>query len=211
MKSKDEVSIKKVIKSLLGNNKSLKYLQGLDFVYIDSNDIYQGSLNALLSGNSEKTIKCIIFGLDLDRNNNSILHLARTMMFSLSEDFHINEGHLLKQKYGDLEKASDQLYKKIDNYKIEIELLEEKEKECESKIENAKKNFFTYMFKKNSINTEIQLIQVDIKTKKRELVEKEDIREQIISLIKIEEYIKILATVSEVCIFPSRYAWALSS
>jgi predicted nuclease with TOPRIM domain len=210
MKSKEEVSIKKVIRSLLGNVKSPRYLHGLDFVYVDSNDIYQGSLNALLSGDSEKTIKCIIFGLDLDRDNNSIIHLARTMMFSLSEDFHINEGHMLKQKYGDFERASEQLQKKIEKQRQEISLLEEKEKESEEKITKAQKNFLTFIFKKSILTTELKLIQVEIRTKQRELVEKEDTREQIISLIKIEEYIKILSTVTEVCIFPSRYAWALS-
>src|SRR5688572_5230956 len=99
MKSKEAVPLKRVLKSLLGETKSVRYLQGLDFAYVDSTDIYQGALANLLNGNTEKTLKCVIFGLDLDRDNTSIIHLARTMLFSLSEDFYESDGDLYRQKY----------------------------------------------------------------------------------------------------------------
>src|SRR5690554_2111262 len=131
MKSKEAVPLKKVIQSSLGNKRAIKYLKGLSFVYSSSDDIYQSALASLLNSNTEKAIKAIIFGLDLDRDNNSILHLARTMLFSLSEDFYENEGDIYRQKYSDLLKAREKINEKInrqkketDNIKSELDTLE---------------------------------------------------------------------------------------
>ena len=144
MKSKDAVPLKKVIASSLGNIKSPKYLLGLDFAYADSNDIYQGALSNLLNGNTEKTLKCLIFGLDLERENTSLIHLARTMLFSLSEDFYESGGGVLRQKYSNLEKAVLGLKNKIGNLHDEVEIKEALIKQLELTIENGQKSFFFF-------------------------------------------------------------------
>lgn len=211
MKAKDSVPLKNVIRSVLGNLKSPKYLHGLDFAYVDSTDIYQGALSNLLNGESEKTLKCIIFGLDIDRENNSIIHLARTMLFSLSEDFYESDGHIFKQKYGDFEKSSEQLKKKVANLKKEVESLRQKLEAAEFLIEQTKKSFVSYFMKKGKLNKDLTEIRLTYTSQRDELSKQEEALEKIKYLEKIEEYIKVLGTVLEVCIFPSRFAWAISS
>lgn len=210
MKYKEAVPLKKVVKSVLGNIKSQKYLQGLDFAYIDSNDIYQGALSNLISGHTEKTIKCLIFGLDLDRENNSLIHLARTMLYSLSEDFYVSEGDIYRQKYSDLSKAVDQLTTKTDNLREEIrkkgEAIEETEKEIEEK-----KNSFFFFLSKGKLNKKLITFRFELSNANSELSKLSDDLEKVILLEKIEEYMKLLGLVLEVCIFPARFTWATNS
>jgi len=205
MKSKEAVPLKKVIKSLLGEAKSLRYLHGLDFAYIDSTDI-----SNLLNGHTEKTLKCIIFGLDLDRDNTSILHLARTMLFSLSEDFYENGGDLYRQKYSDLEKASEQLTIKIKKMSKETQEIEKLIEEQEEIIEKARKNFFSFFFKKKSLNSKLEELKANAINIRSEVSRFREEVENINLLAKIEEYLKVLGMVLEVCIFPIRFNWALS-
>jgi predicted nuclease with TOPRIM domain len=211
MKSKEAVPLKKVLKSVLGNIKSMKYLHGLDFAYIDSTDIYQGALANLLNGNTEKTLKCIIFGLDLDRENNSIIHLARTMLFSLSEDFYESGGDLYRQKYSDLNKASEQLNNKIKDFKKEIEDVTEEMEELEVAIQLAKTHFFLFFFKKAKLNKQFQENKIKLSNLKSEIGRMEEEFVNLNLLAKIEEYMRVLGVVIEVCIFPIRFGWALTN
>jgi len=208
---KESVPLKNVLLKTLGEVKSARYLRGLDFVYVDSNDIYQGALSNLLSGNTEKTLKCLIFGLDLDRENLSILHLARTMLFSLSEDFHDGKGDIYRQKYNnDLNKGLDQLNDKLKKDKKKLEELDEQIELKSKEIEIAKKNFFTFFFKKSRLNSELNSLEAQRVNIISEIGNIEDEIEDINNLVKIEDYMKILSIILEVCIFPSRFSWALS-
>ena len=210
MKNKEAVPLKKVVKNILGNIKSNKYLQGLDFAYIDSNDIYQGALSNLISGNTEKTLKCLIFGLDIDRENTSLIHLARTMLYSLSEDFYESGGDLFRQKYGSLEKTKIQLAKKKEELNIDISLLEEKLKEKKTELEKNTSLMFK-LFKAKNLKKEISFDESNISLKKSEYEILEVEYDKSNSLERIEEYIKVLGVILEVCIFPARFSWALNA
>lgn len=207
---KTSVPLKKVIKEKINSSKVSKYLSGLDFAYADSNDIYQGALANLINGNTERAIKCIIFGLDLDRNNNSIIHLSRTMLFSLSEDFYESGGDLYRQKYGSLEKSMIQLSKKIESLSAECELNQEKINELNKQLE-ANNSIIFKLFKKNNLKKEINIKEINLLEKNQELqVLIKDI-EVVLSLERIEEYIKVLGIILEVCIFPARFAWVIEN
>lgn len=209
MKSKDAVPLKKVIASSLGNIKSPKYLLGLDFAYADSNDIYQGALSNLLNGNTEKTLKCLIFGLDLERENTSLIHLARTMLFSLSEDFYESGGGVLRQKYSNLEKAVLGLKNKIGNLHDEVEIKEALIKQLELTIENGQKSFF-FFFKRKRLTKQLQVAKIELSNLTSELGKLEDDFEKVSFLERVEEYMKVLGIVLEVCIFPARFSWAMA-
>lgn len=211
MKSKEAVPLKKVLKSLIGEAKSVKYLQGLDFTYIDSTDIYQGALANLLNGNTEKTLKCVIFALDLDRENTAIIHLVKTMLFSLSEDFYESNGDIYRQKYSDLEKATEQLKHMIKKTKSEVELLNKEIKELSKALEFSKKQSFLFLFKKRRLKKKLLLSKLQISTINNEISMLEEDFENISLLVKIEEYMKILGLVLEVCVLPVRFSWALSN
>ncbi|MFN8673958.1 MAG: hypothetical protein U0457_17995 [Candidatus Sericytochromatia bacterium] len=207
---KTSVPLKKVINEIIGVAKSNKYLSVLDFAYADSSDIYQGALANLINGNTEKAIKCIIFGLDLDRDNNSIIHLSRTMLFSLSEDFYESGGDLFRQKYGSLEKTKIQLAKKKEELNIDISLLEEKLKEKKTELEKNTSLMFK-LFKAKNLKKEISFDESNISLKKSEYEILEVEYDKSNSLERIEEYIKVLGVILEVCIFPARFSWALNA
>ena len=57
----------------------------------------------------------------------------------------------------------------------------------------------------------MQDIRLNYTSQRDELSKIEEVLEKIKYLEKIEEYIKVLGTVLEVCIFPTRFAWAISS
>jgi hypothetical protein len=209
MKAKEAVPLKRVLQSVLGDVKSLRYLHGLDFAYIDSTDIYQGALANLLNGNTEKTLKCVIFGLDLDRENTSIIHLARTMLFSLSEDFYESNGDIYRQKYHDLETATEQLKQKIKKTKVEVEHLNKEIKEIARALESSHKTFFIFSFKKAKLRKNLQFSKFQISNINNEIIRLQEDLENISFLVKIEEYMKVLGLVIEVCIFPIRFGWAL--
>ncbi|MFN8576921.1 MAG: hypothetical protein U0354_08685 [Candidatus Sericytochromatia bacterium] len=210
MKNKEAVPLKKVVKNILGNIKSNKYLQGLDFAYIDSNDIYQGALSNLISGNTEKTLKCLIFGLDIDRENTSLIHLARTMLYSLSEDFYESGGDIYRQKYTDLGKAVEQLTTKVENLKEESRKKGEAIEFTEKEIEEKKKSFF-YFFSKGKLNNKLTTLRLELSNTNTELFKSSEDLEKVTLLEKIEEYMKLLGVVLEVCIFPARFTWIMSS
>ncbi|MBC7472836.1 MAG: hypothetical protein H7263_00985 [Candidatus Sericytochromatia bacterium] len=209
MKSKESVSLKKVISNVMGDLKSPKYLQGLDFAYIDSNDIYQGALSNLLNGNTEKTLKCLIFGIDLDKDNNSLIHLARTMLFSLSEDFHESGGDIYRQKYSDLGKAIKQLNQKLekitDEYNTKIALMDE----IKETIEKKKKSLLFFL-QKSKLNKQFELNRIESNSMPGQIIKLEEEIEKVSFLEKIEEYTKVLGIVLEVCIFPARFSWTLT-
>lgn len=211
MKSKEEaVPLKKVVRSILGNIKSPKYLHGLDFAYIDSNDIYQGALSNLINGNTEKTLKCLIFGLDIDRDNNSLIHLSRTMLYSLSEDFYESGGDIYRQKYSDLTKAVEQLTVKTDRLKEDIRKKTEELEELEKDFEIQKKKLFFFL-KKKTLTKNIQALKVDINNIINEYEKFFEDLEKVSLLEKIEEYMKVLGVILEVCIFPARFGWAMTA
>lgn len=210
MKAKDAVPLKKVVRSVLGNMKSPKYLQGLDFAYIDSNDIYQGALSNLINGNTEKTLKCLIFGLDVDRDNTSLIHLARTMLYSLSEDFYESGGDIYRQKYSDLTKGVEQLSVKTERFKDDSKKKSEELEFTEKEIETQKKSFFFFL-KKNKLNKKVQTIRLELSNINNELSKFSEDLEKVIVLEKLEEYMKVLGVILEVCIFPARFGWALTA
>lgn len=207
---KTSVQLKVVMKETVGFSKINKYLSGLDFAYVDSTDIYQGALANLINGNTEKAIRCIIFGLDLDRENNSIVHLSRTMLFSLSEDFYESGGDLFRQKYGSLEKTKMLLTKKSEDMETEISAMLEKLELLNKNITENKSIMFK-LFKAKNIKKDIDFLLSNISLKKAELEIIQNDTEKSKSLERIEEYIKILGVVLEVCIFPARFAWALNT
>ena len=210
MKSKEEaVPLKKVVRSVLGNIKSPKYLHGLDFAYFDSNDIYQGALSNLINGNTEKTLKCLIFGLDVDRDNTSLIHLARTMLYSLSEDFYESGGDIYRQKYSDLTKAVDQLTVKTERFKEDARKKGEELEAVEAEIELKKKSFL-YFLKKAKLIKNLQAVRLELSNLNSEYVKFQDDLEKVSLLEKIEEYMKLLGVILEVCIFPARFGWASS-
>ena len=151
------VPLKKIITNQFGKNKAEKYLIGIDFtksdtIYLKTGDLYQKALNNLLDGYTEKAINYIVFALDIDRSDKLILHLAKVMIFSLSQFLAENNTETYKKKYGtNLEDAESKIKKKIRTLgEIINKSLEEVEK-MDQDIEEKSKSFIFRIFKAKKI------------------------------------------------------------
>ncbi len=163
-----------------------------------SDDIYAMALKFLNQGETEICISYIIASLDISKEHNPTFHLAKTMVFSLSEEFEKSNGQLYKQKNNDLTKYVQMLEKNIS--KLETDLLSQKNalKQVESET-----GMFAKMRNKAKIaelQAEIPEISDKIDKNKREV-------KKVSALSQIEEYTKILSLIMEVITFPSRYSW----
>ncbi len=210
------VPLKKIISSQFGKEKSEKYLLGIDFsksdtVYLKTSDLYQKALNNLLDGYTEKAINYIVFALDIDRSDKLILHLAKVMIFSLSQFLLENNTEMYKNKYScSLEEAETKIKKKIKTLNEMINKTNKEINKLDEFIEESSKSFFFRLFKaKKFIKQKDEIRQgsydskLEIDIFKKDLVGLE-------KLLKIDEYVRLLSLVIEVCVFPSRFEWILS-
>lgn len=212
------ISIKKVLVAVIGDNRASKYQQKVDEgLSTDGSSIYQAALTHLLSGQTEKAIIHIVYGLDLDRNNMQLLHLSKTMLLSISEYLYENNTEVYRQKYPDLHKAEQDLTKNEREYEKNIELNNKKLDSLEKELESSKPTFLTlknlfiiYFFKKKRISKEIEKIEENISYYNDELSEIRKTLKTISPLVKVDEYSKILGLIIEICTFPTRYEWVLT-
>jgi hypothetical protein len=216
MTQKKVVPLKKIISSNFDKAAAKKYLKGIDLdsgetVFLNPAELYQSALKKLLDGDSEKAINYIIFALDLDRNDKLILHLSKIMIFSLSKFLLENNINLLKQKYGNnLEESETKLKKKIKDLGDIIKRLTEEVRYLDNTIDGGSTSFFFRLFKKKKLVGEKEAIQSNIYNYKNEIdTLKRDLTEVEKSL-KVDEYVRVLSLVIEVCVFPARYEWALT-
>lgn len=214
--SKKNVPIKKVLPSVIGEEKSDQYLKGLNFAYIDSKDIYEKSLAALMSGDTETCLKLMIFGLDIDRSYTPLLNLCRTMLFGLSDILKDGDFETYKHKYKDFSAAKISLTKKIDDLIIKIDNLKIKIDEIEEKVEGIKPKFFSFqklyvIYKLKMRKIEPYRNQYASEKDNYELLVKKVEKEMapIDRLVSIEESMQVLNLIVEVCTVPVRFEWAI--
>ncbi len=215
--SSQMISIKKVIQTVLGPNRAAKYLQKPDVNSTDSGTIYQAALTHLLSGKTEKAIIHVVYGLDLERSNNQMLHLCKTMLLSISEYLFENNSEVYRQKFPDLFKAEVELKKKLKELEEYVQDSSDRLKEHEKDLTDSKPTFFSlnkffivYYFKKKRLTKLIQALEANISDSNDDLAEIKKSLKHIVPLVKVDEYSKILGLIIEVCTFPTRYEWVLS-
>ncbi|GIW21284.1 MAG: hypothetical protein KatS3mg068_0291 [Candidatus Sericytochromatia bacterium] len=163
-----------------------------------ADDIYSMALKFLNQGETEIAISYIIAALDTNKDHNPTFHLAKTMLFSLGEEFDKAQGNIYKQKHNDLHKYFNLIEKNIQ--KLENDLTSSKNtlKQLESET-----GIFAKMKNKSKIaelNTQITEISENLEKNKKE-------HKKLVYLLQIEEYTKILSLMLEVITFPSRYSW----
>lgn len=163
-----------------------------------SDDIYAMALKFLNQGETEICISYIIASLDINKEHNPTFHLAKTMVFSLSEEFEKSNGQLYKQKNSDLTKYVQLLEKNIS--KLEADLMSQK---------NALKQLEgeTGMFAKMKNKSKIAELQAEIPEINDKLEKNKKEVKKVSYLSQVEEYMKILSLIMEVITFPSRYSW----
>jgi hypothetical protein len=210
------VPLKKIISSNFDKAVAKKYLKGIDLdsddtVYINPAELYQAALNKLLDGDSEKAINYIIFALDFDRNDKLILHLSKIMIFSLSQYLVENNADFFRQKYGgNLEDIETKLRKKIKDLNEIINKLTYEVKQLENIIDNGSKSFIFRLFKLPGFKRQKEAIQSNVYNYKNEIEGNKKDLSGIEKNLRVDEYVRILSLIIEVCVFPTRFEWILS-
>lgn len=211
------ISIKKVLHTVVGENKSAKYLQKADSNFTDSGVIYQAALTHLLSGKTEKAIIHIIYGLDIDRNNVQLLHLCKTMLLSISEYLYENNSEFYRQKFPDLHKAEIDLKKKLKELEKFVDESNSKLGKLEKTMFVLKPNILSYLglliafsIKKKKLEAQILALETNVSNTNDEVSEIKKYLKYVVPLVKVDEYSKILGIIIEVCTFPTRFEWVLT-
>lgn len=191
--------ISKAVQGTFEPQVSKRYLREFNFgPEPKSDDIYALALKFLNQGETEICVSYIIASLDVSKEHNPTFHLAKTMVFSLSEEFEKSGGQLYKQKHSDLTKYVQLLEKNIS--KLEADLMSTKNN---LKQVEAETGMFAKMRNKAKIaelQTEIPEVNDKIDKNKKEI-------KKVSYLSQVEEYMKVLSLIMEVITFPSRYSW----
>ncbi len=215
--SKNFIQIRKVLISTIGEEKSKPYVVGLNFVFVDSKDLYEKSLDALINGDTEKSLKYLIFGLDNDRGYTPLLNLCRTIMLGLSDILTDNDFDTYKHKYKSFKGGKISLLKKIDEIKSKRNNLKVSVNQIEEQIEKSKPSFFSFfkfsfLHKKNlkKLKPILEGYHADIKECNDEIEKVEQEIKHIEKLTSLDGYVKILNLIVEVCTVPIRFEWSLA-
>lgn len=207
---KKVVSIKKVLKSLLGKTKAEKYLRGIEIIFSNaftSNamDIYQYALTQLTEGDTEKAINCIVFTLDIDREHKLTLHLCRTMLYGLTQYMSENNIDSFKQKNAsDLEGGLNKLRRKCKELSKIVDTNEKDLEKLEKTLRFNKSPLFI-LFKKGKLKREIQEVKNTLSSNNNELENVKNELNNVEEYLLKEEYMKVLGIVIEICVFPSKF------
>lgn len=211
------IPIKKVLPSVIGNERADNYLKGLNFVYLGSQDIYEKSLAALMNGETENSLKLIIFGLDYERGYTPLLNLCRTMLFGMSDILKDGDFDTYRHKYKDFKSGKLSLMKKVDELYTKKEELQAKIEELEQKIDDTKPKFFSIKRLYFIYKLVLRKLQPSIDEYNFEIENCDSVIEQLQQEISnlerlqsLEEYITIIKLIVEVCTVPVRYEWAIA-
>jgi predicted RNase H-like nuclease (RuvC/YqgF family) len=191
--------ITKAVQGTFDPNVSKRYLKSFNFGNDPkADDIYALALKFLNQGETEICISYIIASLDTEKDHNPTFHLAKTMLFSLGEEFEKSGGQIYKQKNPDLLKYMQLLEKNI--AKIETELMGMKNNLRQLESE-------TGMFAKMKNKSKIAELTSQITENDEKLDKNKKELKKVSYLSQMEEYTRILSLILEVITFPSRYSW----
>ncbi|MBC7473166.1 MAG: hypothetical protein H7263_02655 [Candidatus Sericytochromatia bacterium] len=224
MQFKKLVPLKKVIINSFGKEKASKYLRGIEINstdtsnYSNTSNIYQEALSFLYSGDMDKAINYVIFGLDLERNNKLLFNLCKNMTFLLSKHLVENNSELYRKKYNaDLEKGLKLIRNKIDEIEKKFSFDRTKISRLQIEIENSKPKFLsigkfsvTHMMKKRKLEPIIKIYETELNEYELKIQSLSKDMEDIESIAQVEEDVRVLGLIIEVCVFPAKFEWLVN-
>ena len=194
--------IKKIISEKFEKRIYTRYIKEISFMpAVDT--LYATVLSNLSNHETEKAITYMIMIAENDIKFEPLQHLARLMLFSLSEDFIKKKGHSLKERHPNIFKYLTSLEDKTLSIEKEIIILQNNILKIEDKMnEGFSLNSF---LKKKDYNNQIHNMREEIFKKNDELVK---IKKEIVNVTEIstiEEYTKIIALILDVISNPQRF------
>lgn len=219
------VPLKKVLNNSLGKDKASRYLQGVDANlnmesnYSNTTNIYQDALTHLYNGDMDIAINYVIYGLDAERNNKLLFNLCKNMTFLLSKHLADNNAEIFRQKYNpSLEKAVVILKNKTVELEKNLEFENSNYANMEIELEKSKpKSFFTftkpytlYLLKKRKLKSSLNVSKTNTNEYQKKFNVFNDDLEEIEGFVQVEEDVRVLGIIMEVCILPSKYEWLMN-
>lgn len=209
---KETVLVKRVILKVIGEAKSQKYLKDDDIDNKEIGSIYQIALAELLNGKTEKAIRYILCGLEIERNNKQLLHLCNTMLFSVNDYILESDIESFKKKNLSFNLKDIELKLKKDVKELN-EKIKKDSKELDAlnkELEESKKKFFIIHFlKKSKLLPLINKLTKVIDKNKEFLAESSADLSKASKLLKVEEYARVLGIIIEYHAFPSKFDWVI--
>lgn len=213
------IPFKKILINTIGKDKYKRYFNEIkenNYKVKDLNIVYQDALSYLYSGDMDIAINYVIYGLDLERDNKLLFNLCKNMTFLLSKHLSENDIDTYRKKYNSsLEKSASVLNKKIKEIEKKIEYENSSMANLEIELDKCKPTtFFTftqpysvYLLKKRNTETSVKIIKSNIDSYTKEYNKFHEDLENIESFVQVEEDVRVLGIIMEVCILPSKYEW----
>lgn len=190
------LSLRHTLDSLLERPLARRYLKAPGYDPMPARFHYNAALRDLSIKDAEGAISHLILALEMDREHGPSLHLAKTMLFGLSQKFHDEGGHFYKQRHPDLAAWVKQLEEKLSQKDQALMKLQNKRRERRVPA------WWDRLFSKWVQAYEAQF--------RRLTEEREQLREQLRyghKMSQLEEFSRLLGLVLEICLHPGRYAW----
>lgn len=176
-----------------------------EFSFAPSQDtLYTSALSSLNKGETEKSITYLIMIFDRDIKYEPGHHLARLMLFSLSEEFVKRKGHNVKEKHPDLNKYLSKLEEKSEKIDKEIILAQNNISKLEGKLKDA--SFIGSILKGKENKQQIRELKTQIENLSQDLTNTKKEITMVSDISKIEEYTKVIALVLEIVTHPKRFS-----
>jgi len=200
------VPISNILEKVLDSSLYSKYEKKFGFAPT-ADYLYQWALISLNESNTDKSISYIISALDVDRKHAPTLHLIKSMIIGLGKDFYENGGAYYKQRYPDLDVLIKTLKKKILVLKRKRKKLQDQIDDTERILEKG--NFITKFFNKMKHEQSILTLKNQVIEYSDKIERQRSELKKVRNFKKNEEYSKILGTILEICVIPTRYSAAV--
>lgn len=190
------LSLRQTLDSLLDRPLARRYLRAPGYDPMPARFHYNAALRDLSIKDAEGAISHLIMALEMERDHAPSLHLAKTMLFGLSQKFHDEGGHFYKQKHPDLAAWGKQLDDKLaQKDQLLMKTLNQKR---QRRVPAWWDNLFPRWRREHDAQT------------KRLTEERDRLKEQLRyahKMSQLEEFSRVLGLVLEICLHPGRYAW----
>ncbi|MFN8673562.1 MAG: hypothetical protein U0457_15935 [Candidatus Sericytochromatia bacterium] len=209
------LSIRKAVQSSLGRTKAEKYFKDEELKLHESDlmEVYNLALKKLSEGKIVNAINCILYGLDIEKENKFFFSLSKSIVVLLEKELESNKAIKLKQKYtenfetvrGTIKSKIEYIEKNIDSVSNSLEKIEKDLYESKPKFFSLDKLFVTYKMKQSKLAPRIKELKKELQEYELEI---EDLKGELKDIDKfafMEECQKVVALIMEICLFPSRF------
>ncbi len=200
MDSEFKKNLKEIVQEFLSDKDFDANFSNLDNIYSEAfannnlniTEFYEKIIFHLTNEETESAIKYIILSLDIDRNNQAVLHLCKTLLYGFSLSLFENKAEFYNQKFGNLKIARRKLNQRI----------EELEKKIFSNKTRMEINEKVTPLEEIGLSKELTELEKNVKVFESLMYPAKKEYDLVYKLCEAEEWLKILNLILEVCFVP---------